>query len=68
MSLYEELPVFKASYDLLLSIYNFTDNFTRKYKYSIGEKLKNETLEMLVLVFRANSNVYKILRHILDTP
>ena len=39
MSLYDELPVFKASYDLLLDIFQFTANFKREYKYTVGEKL-----------------------------
>jgi hypothetical protein len=59
MSLYEELPVFKASYDLLLGIFQFTSNFTREYKYTVGEKLKNESLELIILVYRANSNKSK---------
>jgi len=39
MPLYDELPVFKASYDLLLNIFQFTANFKREYKYTMGEKL-----------------------------
>jgi len=42
--LYEILPVFKASYDLLLNIYQFTGNFTREYKYTLSEKIKSEIL------------------------
>jgi hypothetical protein len=43
MALYDELPVFKAAYDLLLDIYRFSAKLTREYKYTLGEKLKNET-------------------------
>ncbi|MFO7613906.1 MAG: four helix bundle protein [Bacteroidales bacterium] len=60
MSLYDELPVFKASYDLLLSIFHFTANFKREYKYTVGERLKNETLALIVLVYRANSSKEKV--------
>ncbi|MCD4697294.1 MAG: four helix bundle protein [Bacteroidales bacterium] len=59
MALYDELPVFKASYDLLLNIFRFTSNFTREYKFTVGEKLKNETLALIVLVYRANSAMSK---------
>jgi len=55
MALYDELPVFKASYDLLLEIFRFTANFTREYKYTVGERLKNETLDLIILVYKANS-------------
>jgi hypothetical protein len=59
MARYDTLPVFKASYDLLVSIFRFSSNFTREYKYTVGEKLKNETLELIVLVYRANSTKEK---------
>jgi hypothetical protein len=31
MPLYDELPVFKASYDLLLDIFQFTANFGKSW-------------------------------------
>jgi len=55
MALYDELPVFKASYDLLLKIFRFTANFTREYKYTVGERLKNHTLDLISLVYKANT-------------
>ena len=55
VALYDELAVFKASYDLLLDIYRFSSTLTLEFKFTIGEKLKNETLDLLILVFRANS-------------
>jgi len=54
MANYIELPVYKASYDLLLQIFNLTHNLTREYKYTLGEKLKNETTELLSNIYRAN--------------
>lgn len=44
MGKYDELPVFKASYDLLVEIFSFTINFSKEYKYTVGERLNNETL------------------------
>lgn len=55
MAQYSELPVYKSSYDLLLIIFQFVKNFTKEYKYTLGEKLKNETLELLINIFRSNS-------------
>lgn len=56
MALYDELPVFKASYDLLLEIFRFSANFTREYKYTVGERLKNHTLDLISLVYKANTS------------
>ena len=55
MAHYNELPVYKASYDLLLAIFQFTKNFAKEYKYTVGESLKKETMELLLLIYRANS-------------
>jgi hypothetical protein len=45
MALYSELPVYKASYDLLLTIFRFMKDFGKEYKYTVGESLKKETIE-----------------------
>jgi len=46
----------KACYDLLLEIFQFVKNFSREYKYTVGESLKKQTIDLLTLIFRANSN------------
>jgi hypothetical protein len=55
MALYSELSVYKASYDLLLGIFQFTKEFSKEYKYTVGESLKKETIELLTLIYRANT-------------
>jgi len=60
MALSNELPVYKASYDLLLSIYQMVKHFSREYKYTLGENLKNQTVELLTLIYRANSRQDKV--------
>jgi hypothetical protein len=59
MALYSQLPVYRASYDLLVSIFDFSRNFTREYKYTIGEKLKSETVDLITHIYRANSRQEK---------
>jgi len=54
MALYSELPVYKSTYDLLLGIFRFTKDFGKEYKYTVGESLKKETIELLTLIYRAN--------------
>jgi hypothetical protein len=44
MAQYNELPVYKATYDLLLAIFQFTKEFSKEYKYTVGESLKKETI------------------------
>lgn len=64
MRLHSDLPVYKATYDLLLTIFLFTKSFSKEYKYTIGESLKKETIELLTLIYRVN--VHKDLHKLLD--
>ncbi|PIS29554.1 MAG: hypothetical protein COT43_03575 [Candidatus Marinimicrobia bacterium CG08_land_8_20_14_0_20_45_22] len=49
----------KASYDLLLEIFRFTKEFNKEFKYTVGESLKKETLDLITLIYRANSKADK---------
>ena len=59
MAIYDNLPVYKTTYDLLLNLFNVCQNMERDYKFTIGEKLKNETVELIINVYRANSRAEK---------
>jgi len=64
MTTYNNLPVYKASYDLLVEIFRFTKNFSKEYKYTVGESIKKEILEMITNIYRANSTFEKRKIHI----
>jgi len=55
MSRYVHLPIFQKGYDLNLEIYHITHNFPREYKYSLGQKLKEITSELLEWIIITNS-------------
>jgi hypothetical protein len=59
MAIAEELPVYKASYDLVLAVFTLIKNFKKEYKYTIGEKVKNEAIEVITNVYRANCTTDK---------
>lgn len=53
MARYNHLPIFQRSYDLTLEIYRTTHNFPREYKYTLGQKMKeisNELLDWIVVI------------------
>jgi hypothetical protein len=54
MSTCDHLPVYKTTYDLFLEIFKLTRNFSREYKFTIGQRLKDETLDLMTNIFRAN--------------
>jgi len=42
-----------------LQLFELTRHFKREYKYTIGKTLKNEVLDLITLIFRANSRTDK---------
>jgi len=59
MAQYEHLPIYKLTYDILLRTMTATKDFPREYKYSLGQKIKDELMELVVLIYRANSAIDK---------
>ena len=55
MAQYQHLPIYKLTYDILLRTMTATKDFPREYKYTLGQKMKDEMIELVVLIYRANS-------------
>ena len=54
MAIYDNLEVFKAGYDLLLYVFQFTPNVKRDYRYTLAEKIKDNIIELCLCIYRAN--------------
>ena len=48
------LPVYKATYDLFIFSFKVIKDMEKDYKYTVGEKLKNEIMDLLMNIYRAN--------------
>jgi hypothetical protein len=59
MALYYTLPVYKASYKLVVLLFSNSDNFAREYKYTVGQKMKEEGAELIKNIYRANKAMDK---------
>ncbi|GHT00159.1 hypothetical protein FACS189421_11860 [Bacteroidia bacterium] len=55
MALYYELPIYKDTYQLVMQVFRLTRNFSREYKYTIGQDIKKDSMEMVRHIFKANS-------------
>lgn len=55
MALHTTLPIYKAAYTLFDLITDLAKNMPRDFKQSIGGKLRDELVEIMVLIFRANT-------------
>ncbi len=60
MALSEELPIYKATFSMLGMVVERVKSFPRFYRYTVGEKMVNINLEMISLIYRANSNYDKL--------
>lgn len=56
MAQYQHLPIYKTTYELLQLVTRATSAFPKAYKYSLGDKLRAEVVEMVVFIFKANSS------------
>lgn len=61
MSLYYNLPVYKASYQLVNLLFISTSNFSREYKYTIGQEIKTEGFYLIKNIYLANKALNKVL-------
>ena len=46
MAQYKHLPIYKTTYNLFELIVKKTKEFPKDFKYSLGEKLLNECIEL----------------------
>ena len=54
MALYYDLPVYRDVYRLILKIFEYTKEFSREYKYTLGQDLKRDSIVLIRSIYRAN--------------
>ncbi len=59
MATYDNLPVYKATYDLLLLLFKACRDMQRDYRYTLGEALKKELIDLMTNIYRANCRAEK---------
>jgi hypothetical protein len=60
MALYYDLPVFKDVYKLILLIFEYTKDFPKEYKYTLGQDLKRDGINLVRSIYRANKAKNKV--------
>lgn len=54
MATYDELMVYKHTYDLTIALMQLTKRMDRAYKFTLGERINNACVDMLLSVYRIN--------------
>ena len=60
MALYTELPVYRDRYALILKIFEYTKEFSKEYKYTLGEDMKRDALRLVRSIYRANKHKNRV--------
>lgn len=54
MALYYDLQVYKDVYRLTLLLFQYTKDFPKEYKYSLGEDIRRDSNDLVRSIYRAN--------------
>jgi len=60
LALYYTLPVFQDVYKLILKLFEYTKDFSREYKYTLGQDIKRDGLALVRSIYRANKSKDKV--------
>ena len=56
MALYTQLPVYRDTYQLILKVFEYSQNFPRDYKYTLGQDMKRDAMQLVRSIYRANKH------------
>lgn len=56
MALAQELPIYRDTYQLILLLFDSTKHFSREYKYTLGQDIKRDAIQLVRSIYRANRN------------
>ncbi len=59
MARFESLPLYGITYRFLIDVYQFTAKMPREYKFSLGQKLQEDTLKLFTHIYHANIAINK---------
>jgi len=60
MAIYYDLPVYKKTYDLILELFNLLSNLPKAYKYTLGERIQLDAIEVIINIYKANASIEKL--------
>uniref|UniRef100_UPI0040563394 four helix bundle protein n=1 Tax=Alistipes sp. TaxID=1872444 RepID=UPI0040563394 len=72
MAIYTNLPVYRATYALMLSVSAMMPNLPRDCRYSFGQELRRRIMDMIILIYQANRTrrkwplIAKMREHLLE--
>ena len=56
MALYTQLSVYRDTYQLILKVFECSQNFPRDYKHTLGQDMKRDAMQLVRSIYRANKH------------
>ena len=68
MALYYDFPIYRDTYQLILKVFEITKDFPKDYKYTLGQDMKRDALQLVRCIYRANKSaqIKEYLENFLD--
>lgn len=60
MALYTTLPVYRETYQLILKVFEYTQDFPKEYKYTLGQDMKRDALHLIRSIYCANKHKNRV--------
>lgn len=52
----KNLQIYKSGYDIMVELHRYAETMPRAHRYTIGERIKNESISLAVNTFRIGQN------------
>ena len=56
MALYTQLPFYRDTYQLILKVFEYTKEFPREYRYTLGQDIKRDAMQLVRSIYRTNKH------------
>lgn len=60
MVLHTALPLYRDTYQLILKVFEYTKDFSKEYKYTLGQDMKRDALQLMRSIYRANKHKNRV--------
>lgn len=64
MAQYQHLPIYKTTYELLQQVSRVVKSFPRDFKHSLGSKLRDEVVDLVLFIYKANSFIQERAKYV----
>ena len=58
--LHTALPLYRDTYQLILKVFEYTKDFSKEYKYTLGQDMKRDALQLMRSIYPVNKHKNRV--------